>query len=72
MTKKKWLTLSLVGIALLLIPRRSSRQTLPPVQNEHGKHNKDQNAASDNSAKVDASHWAPSYFNNNQNKYYVI
>ena len=55
MTKKKWLTLSLVGTALLLIPRRSSRQTLPPVQNEHGKHNKDQNAASDNSAKVDTS-----------------
>ncbi len=56
MTKKKWLTLSLVGTALLLIPRRSSRQTLPPVQNERGEHNKDQNAASDNSAKVDASH----------------
>lgn len=29
MNKKKWLTLSLVGTALLLIPRRSSRQTSP-------------------------------------------
>lgn len=32
MTKKKWFTLSLVGAALLLIPRRSSRQTLPVAQ----------------------------------------
>ena len=30
MNKKKWLTLGLVGTALLLIPRRSSRQT-PPI-----------------------------------------
>lgn len=29
MSKKKWVSLSLVGIGLLLIPRRSSRQTLP-------------------------------------------
>ncbi|MGM8870810.1 hypothetical protein ACS8E3_03885 [Psychrobacter sp. 2Y5] len=29
MNKKKWLTLSLIGTALLLIPRRSSRQTHP-------------------------------------------
>lgn len=29
MNKKKWLTLSLVATALLLVPRRSSRQTLP-------------------------------------------
>ena len=29
--KKKWITLSLVGAALLLIPRRSSRQTLSPT-----------------------------------------
>ncbi len=27
MPKKKWLTLSLVGAALLLIPRRSSKQS---------------------------------------------
>ena len=29
--KKKWLTLSLVGAALLLIPRRSSRQDSAPI-----------------------------------------
>ncbi len=29
MQKKKWLTLALVGTALLLIPRRSSRQASP-------------------------------------------
>lgn len=27
--KKKWVKLSLIGAALLLIPRRSSRRTLP-------------------------------------------
>ncbi len=27
--KKKWLTLGLVGAALLLVPRRSSRRDLP-------------------------------------------
>lgn len=29
--KRKWLTLSLVGVALLLIPRRSSRQDSAPI-----------------------------------------
>lgn len=29
MDKKKWFTLGVVGTALLLIPRRSSRQTIP-------------------------------------------
>ncbi|WP_201575440.1 hypothetical protein [Psychrobacter sp. H8-1] len=29
MNKKKWLTLSVVATALLLIPRRSSRQAMP-------------------------------------------
>ncbi|WP_367108861.1 hypothetical protein [uncultured Psychrobacter sp.] len=29
MSKKKWLTLGIVGSALLLIPRRSSQQTTP-------------------------------------------
>ena len=32
--KKKWLTLSLVGAALLLIPRRSSRQDSVPVDKD--------------------------------------
>lgn len=31
MSKKKWLTLGIVGSALLLIPRRSSRQTTPNI-----------------------------------------
>ncbi len=29
MDKKKWFTLGVIGTALLLIPRRSSRQTIP-------------------------------------------
>lgn len=33
MSKKKWFTLSLVATALLLIPRRSSRQTLAATEN---------------------------------------
>lgn len=31
MSKKKWLTLSLVGTVLLLIPRRSSQKTSPDI-----------------------------------------
>ena len=31
MDKKKWFTLGVVGTALLLIPRRSSRQTIPTI-----------------------------------------
>ncbi|MGM8884828.1 hypothetical protein ACS8FD_02680 [Psychrobacter sp. 1U2] len=46
MNKKKWLTLSLVGSALLLIPRRSSRQTRP-IANRHFN---DHNRASDKNA----------------------
>ena len=64
MTKKKWLTLSLIGTALLLIPRRSSRQTVAPVQNEKGRQHKGQNDVPDNApdnapndeTKVDTSH----------------
>lgn len=60
MTKKKWLTLSLIGTALLLIPRRSSRQTVATVDNESGQHHKSQNDALDNApdddAKVDTNH----------------
>lgn len=32
MNKKKWLTLSFIATALLLIPRRSSRHTLPDTK----------------------------------------
>ena len=46
MNKKKWLTLSLIGTALALIPRRSSRQT-PPSANGHLN---DQNHASEYNA----------------------
>lgn len=35
MTIKKWLTLGAVGTALLLIPRRSSRQTMPKTRPEN-------------------------------------
>ena len=33
-SKKKWLTLSLIGAALLLIPRRSSRQDRALIDKE--------------------------------------
>lgn len=33
-SKKKWLTLGLVGAALLLIPRRSSRQDSMPINKD--------------------------------------
>ncbi|WP_182405042.1 hypothetical protein [Psychrobacter sp. GP33] len=35
--KKKWLTLSLMGVALLLIPRRSSRQDSAPIDKKYNK-----------------------------------
>jgi hypothetical protein len=48
MNKKKWLTLSLVGTALLLIPRRSSRQTPPTTESSlKGPHNDAQPLATD-------------------------
>ena len=33
--KKKWIKLSLIGAALLLIPRRSSRQTSPVAHKQN-------------------------------------
>lgn len=45
MNKKKWLLLSVVGSALLLIPRRSSRKSMAhvpptPKKNTHNSHDK--------------------------------
>jgi len=51
MNKKKWLTLGLVGTALLLIPRRSSRQTLLTTEGHlQGQHNDTQPLAKDKSS----------------------
>ena len=56
MNKKKWLTLGLVGTALLLIPRRSSRQTPPTTEGDlKGPHKDAQPLATDkNSTQITA------------------
>ncbi len=51
MNKKKWFTLSVVGAALLLIPRRSSRQTLPVTQDNLKPTNKDKSQLPNRNAK---------------------
>lgn len=54
MNKRKWLTLGVVGMALILIPRRSSRQAtlnaieLPIKKKTKGSQNEDTNEKNQN------------------------
>ena len=50
MNKKKWLTLGVVGTALLLIPRRSSRQEPRAANNQAKADNAKNTSAKDKAA----------------------
>lgn len=52
-SKKKWLTLGLVGTALLLIPRRSSRQDTSYSTSSHSDDSVSASLASDKLASED-------------------